>query len=141
MVVPPSDGDALHRGDKRLVELDQRSDEAGLRAVVTLQGVVEEIPEVIARAECIAGAVQEDDPRFVVLGSSIEQLSYGRIHVQRHRVLLFRSVELDSKYVLEALGHDLRHLRLLDLLVGRRGARQTNAVRPVMALPRMRCWI
>ena len=98
----------MHRGDKRLVELDQRSDEARLRAVVTLQGVVEEIPEVIARAECIAGAVQEHNPRFVVLGSGIEQLGYCRAHVKRHRVLLFRSIELDSKYVIEALGHDLR---------------------------------
>jgi hypothetical protein len=73
---------------------------------------VEEIPEVTARAECIAGAVQEHNPRFVVLGSGIEQHGYCRVHVQRHRVLLFRSVELDSKYLLEALGHDLRHFRL-----------------------------
>ena len=96
------------------------ANEAALRAVVTLQGVVEEIPEVIARGECIAGAVQEHNPRFVVLGGSIEQRGYCRVHVHRHRVLLFRSVELDSKYVLQALGHDLRHFRLLDLLVGHR---------------------
>ena len=103
----------MNRGDKWLVELDQRSEEAGLRVVATIRWIVEKILEVIARAECIAGSVREHNLRFVVLGSGIEKLGYCRVHVRRHCVLLFRSIELDSKYVLEALGHDLRHFHLL----------------------------
>src|SRR5438874_10739560 len=35
--------------------------------------------------------------RLAVLGSGIEQLRHCRAHAHRQRILLFRSVELDSK--------------------------------------------
>jgi len=44
--------------------------------------------------------------------------------------------------LLEALGHDLRHFRpLLVICWLVAAARQTKALRPVMALPRIRFWI
>jgi len=56
--------------------------------------------------------VQEHNPRLVVLRSRIEQLRHCRVHAHRQRILLFRSVELDSKDAFDALGQDLAHFRV-----------------------------
>src|SRR5258707_1137462 len=103
--------DALNNFDQRLIEVIQRIDEAALRTVIPLGGILQEITEVVARAEGISGPVQQHDPYSIVSGRSVEQLRHRVVHAHRQSVLLLRTVELNTQDASGVLRNNLTHGR------------------------------
>src|SRR5437016_2767511 len=54
-----SDGCAVNRGYQGFVEVDQRSDQRGLRTLARPRRISHKVLQIVACAECIPGAVQE----------------------------------------------------------------------------------
>src|SRR5205823_3529994 len=96
-------------GDERLVETDQRLHQARLGRLTEPWRALQEIHYIVARTERVSRAVPEHDANLLVLRRRSEKLRDGDVHVGRHRVLLFRTVQLDPQDASGAFGQDVTH--------------------------------
>jgi hypothetical protein len=104
-----ANGGALHGGNQRLVELEQRSHQPGLRRVPWPWRIPQKILYVIARTKRISWAMPEHDACALVLGRSIEDIREKRVHAQRHRVSLRGTIQLHAKEASGLFRNDLFH--------------------------------
>src|SRR5436309_867128 len=104
-----ADGGAVHGGDERLRESDQRIVQASLRTATRPGRILHEVLQVVARSERIAGAVPEDDSRAIVLRGAVEQIRDGAVHARSPRVLLRLTIQLDTEDASGAFCKDVGH--------------------------------
>jgi hypothetical protein len=71
--------------------------------------ILQKIIYVIARTKGISCAMPEHDACALVLGRFIEDIREERVHAQRHRVLLRRTIQLHAKNASGLFGKDLFH--------------------------------
>jgi hypothetical protein len=117
MVVPPPDRGAANRGDDWLVEVHQRLHEGGLWRFAGPRRILEEILDIVARAERFSSAVPEHDTRVVVVRRLIEDARECHVHGRRHGIPLGRAVQLDAQDASCVFGNDIVHVELLIALV------------------------
>src|SRR3989442_11278345 len=91
-----ADGGAMHRGDDWFVEVHQRLHQARLRRFTRPWRILEEILHIVAGAERISRAVPEHHTYSFVLGRVIEKIRQSHVHAHSHRVLLGRTIQLDT---------------------------------------------
>src|SRR5206468_1383960 len=70
---------------------------------------LQEVRHIVARTERVSRAVPDHDANLLVLRRRIEKFREGDVHFRRHRVLLFRTVQLDPQDASGAFGQDVTH--------------------------------
>src|SRR5258706_7905325 len=94
-----SDGRALDGGHQWLLEVKQRIHQSSLRRLAWSWRVLEKILDIVARAEGISRAMPQHHAYCVVPGRFVEKIREGRVHGDRHRVFLFRTIQLNAQDV------------------------------------------
>src|SRR6266536_2935414 len=77
-----ADGGTLHGRDQRLVEVDQRIHQPGLRRFSWTWRILQEVLHIVAGAERISCAVPEHDTRALVLGRLVEDIRERHVHAR-----------------------------------------------------------
>src|SRR6266436_5331039 len=75
-----ADRGAVDRGDQRLVEVDQRLHQSGLRKIPRPRRILEKILEIVTRAERMSRAMPEDDTRVVVIRCLVQDACESHVH-------------------------------------------------------------
>src|SRR5262249_40086807 len=106
---PTTNRHAVHGGDDRLLEADQRVHQARLGAATRAGGIRDEVLQVVAGGERVPRAVPEHDSRLIVSSGAVEQIRHGDVHARRHRVLVGGSIQLDVQNASGVLDNDVTH--------------------------------
>jgi hypothetical protein len=109
-----ADRHAVHRRDDRLGGVADRLEETERRPVLALRRVREEVVQVVAGGEAIAGAVEQHDAHRPVRVRRHDRVGETGIHRGRDRVLLVGPVQLDALHRAFADSDDVGHAGLLD---------------------------
>src|SRR5712691_5202874 len=91
-----ADSCTLYGGDQCLVEVNERIHQASLRRFTWPWRILQEILHIVAGAERISRAVPEHHTYSFVLGRVIEKIRQSHVHAHSHRVLLGRTIQLDT---------------------------------------------
>src|SRR6267142_5137938 len=104
-----SDGRALDSGHQRLLEVKQRIHQASLSRLTWSWRVLEKILDIVAGAEGISRAMPQHHTYCVAAGRFVEKIRERRVHGDRHRVFLFRTIQLNAQDAPGTFFDDVAH--------------------------------